>query len=357
MHIMQIVSGTAVNGAAVTCLEITRGLLQRGHRITLVCRPRSWIADQLSNECNEVILSDLHRWPLDELRRIAKWARDQHVDVVHTHMSRANFFGVLLRQLHGIPCIATANNRHVQLHWMFNDYVVAASEATRRFHRRFNLVPSKRIGVIYNFIDDQAYHRSDAQARDHLRDELQIDRDALVLGVVGDVITRKGLLHLVRALPAIAAAAPAVHVLSVGHVQGSYGDQVQAEAKSRGVARRLTLAGSRSDIAALLSTFDVFVLPTLEDTLPLAILEAMASGLPVVATTVGGIPECVVDGQTGRLVRPGDAKQLAEAITQLLLSPSLRQQWGAAGRDRVREVFSRTAQIVRWEQVLQRFAA
>jgi glycosyltransferase involved in cell wall biosynthesis len=272
-------------------------------------------------------------------------------------MSRANFFGVLLRRLHGIPCLATANNRHLQLHWMFNDYVVAASEATRRFHRRFNLVRGKRIGVIHNFIDDQVYHQVDAQARDRLRDELKIDRDALVLGVVGDVITRKGLLHLIRALPAIAAAVPAVHVLSIGYVQESYGEQVLAEAQRRGVEQRLTLAGPRTDIAPLLSTFDLFVLPTLEDTLPLAILEAMASGLPVVATTVGGIPECVVDGETGRLVRPGDSKHLAEAITQLLLDASLRQQWGAAGRDRIRDFFSRTAQIGRWEQILQRVAA
>jgi glycosyltransferase involved in cell wall biosynthesis len=357
MHIMQIVSGTAVNGAIVTCLEIARGLLHRGHRISLVCRPGSWIADQLANGPAEIILSDLHRWPLDELRRIAKRARDQHVDVIHTHMSRANFFGVLLRRLYKIPCVATANNRHIQLHWMFNDYVVAASEATRRFHRRFNLVPSNRIGVIHNFIDDHVFHQVDVDARNRLRDEFGIDRDALVLSIVGDVIARKGLLYLVRALPTIAAAVPTVHVLSIGHIKDAYGEQVVAEAARYGVAERLTLAGARADIAPLLSTSDLFVLPTLEDTLPLAILEAMASGLPVVATTVGGIPECVIDGQTGRLVPPGDPQQLADALIELLCDEPLRRQWGTAGRERVHRFFSRSAQIVRWEQILRRIAA
>ncbi len=357
MHIMQIVSGTAVNGAAVTCLEITRGLLERGHRITLVCRPHCWIAEQVSGDDLEIVHSDLHRWPLDELRRVGRLAQDRGVQVIHSHMSRANFFGVLLRRLYGIPSVATANNRHVQLHWMFNDRVVAASEATRRFHQRFNLVPRHRIDVIHNFIEDASYHQANPADRVRLRDELGIDRDALLLGVVGDLIPRKGVLHLVQAIPTIAASVPSVHVLSIGYREKEYNDRVQQAALQLQVADRITFAGPRHDIAPLLSAMDVFVLPSLEDTLPLAILEAMASGLPVVSTTVGGIPECVVDGQTGCLVPPGDSAGLAKVLTPLLLDAELRRRWGAAGRERIRQHFSRASQVTRWEEVFRRAAA
>jgi glycosyltransferase involved in cell wall biosynthesis len=357
MNIMQIVSGTAVNGASVACLEITRGLADRGHRVTLVCRPEAWIADQLGSQNVDIVFSELHRWPPVELRRIGKLARDKQIAVLQTHMSRANFFGVLLRYLYGIPSVAMAHNRHVQPHWMFNDHVVAPSEATRRFHRRFNLVRASRIDVIHNFVDDSPYHHADAQTRERLRAELGIERNALIVGVVGDVIPRKGFLNLVRALPTIGAAAPSVHVLSIGYQQEEYTARVIAEAKRLGVAERLTLAGARTDVPQLLAAMDVFVLPSLEDTLPCAILEAMATGLPVVSTMVGGIPECVLDGQTGCLVPPGDSARLADALIRLLGDAQLRQSWGQAGRERVRQCFSRDSQIARWEELLRRVAA
>ncbi len=117
----------------------------------------------------EIIPSQMRRWPLHDLRHIGQLARQRRIDVLQTHMSRAHFFGVLLRRLYGIPCVATANCRHLQVHWMLNDHVVAASEATRRFHRRYNLVRKSRIEVIHNFIDDSRYHQIDPAARAQLR--------------------------------------------------------------------------------------------------------------------------------------------------------------------------------------------
>lgn len=357
MNLMQLVSGTAVNGAAVACLEITRGLRDRGHAITLVCRPGAWIGEQLAGADVEVVSCQMRRWPLHDLRSMGQLARQRQIGVIQTHMSRAHLFGVLLRHLYGIPCVATANSRHLQPHWMLNDYVVAASEATRRFHRRYNLVRNRRIEVIHNFIDDSRYHGVSPTVRQRVRQELAIDPHVLVVCVVGDVIPRKGMLHLVRALPAIMAAVGDVHVLSVGYARGEYTRQVMAEAERLRVAERLTLAGPRMDIDQILAAADVFALPSLEDTLPLAILEAMASGLPVVSTTIGGIPECVLDGQTGRLVPPGDSTRLAAALIQLLSDPQLRARWGAAGRQRVHQHFSRHSQIARWEHLMRRVAA
>ena len=134
MRIMEVISGTAVNGAAVNCFEVLRALRARGHELTVVCRPNAWIAGQLaeSNIDVEVIESSLRRWPPDELRRIAQLARDRRIQVVHTHMSSASFFGVLLRRLYGVPaCVATAHNRYIQLHWLFNDRVIAVSAKMR----------------------------------------------------------------------------------------------------------------------------------------------------------------------------------------------------------------------------------
>lgn len=356
MRIIEMVSGTGVNGAAVTCVETTRAMLELGHEVTLVCRPNAWIADQMQGEL-DIVSSSLKRWPVDELRRVASIAQEKQIDVIHTHMSSANFFGVLLRKFWGIPCVATANNRYIQLHWMFNDHVVAASEATRRFHQRFNFVSRRRIDVVYNFIDDRRFHTAPSDAGQQFRQSLKIDKDALLIGAVGDVLRRKGLLYLVQALPQIIAAIPKVHVVSVGYQKMPYAGIVLDEAKRLGVEDRITWAGYRGDMVNVMSALDVMALPTLEDNLPLAILEAMACSVPIVASDVGGIPECVINGQTGYLVPRANPERLAAALISVLADPEHRRLLGKASRQRIRDTFSRDSQVARIEQVLQRFAA
>lgn len=358
MRIMEIISGTAVNGAVVHCLETTRALAARGHQMTLVCRPGSWIAQQIEGEGIECFESDLHRWPTDQLTRIAGLVRDRGIEVVHTHMSSASFFGVLLRHFFGIPaCVATAHNRYIQLHWMFNDRVIAVSEATKQFHRRYNLVPPSRIDVVHNFIDDKRFHTATAKQGLDLRAELNIGSDQRVIGVVGNVIPRKGLIHLLNAMPAILSQVPSTQLLVVGYNQEEYGELCVTAAERLGVSSCITWAGARDDVGRVLAAIDVYALPSLEENMPLAILEAMASARPVVASGVGGIPECVVDGETGILTRPADETALTDALVRLLSDSELRDRMGAAGRRRVSHEFTADSQIGRIEQVFQRAAA
>ena len=356
MKIMEIVSGWGVNGAIVTCLETIRALVDRGHDVTLVCRPKAWIGDQLEGSGVEVIRSDMHRWPADELRRIHAYIRSNNVDVIHTHMSRANFFGVILRRFFGVPCVATANNRYIQLHWMFNDRVIAASQATKKFHHRFNLVPNRRIDVIHNFVDFKKYDGLDSKLRHEKRAEFGFDDQAIVIGQIGDVISRKGLIYAVRALPDVLAANDKAKLLVVGFEDPNYVASVTEEASRLGVLDAITFAGLREDIDAILSAIDVFVLPTLEDNLPLAILESMSSRLPVVATRVGGIPECVVDQETGFLVPPAKAKPLAESLAKLVSDLDLRTAMGEAGFQRASTEFSPERKIEQLESVLMQTA-
>jgi glycosyltransferase involved in cell wall biosynthesis len=354
---MEIVSGAGVNGAIVTCLETIRALVKRGHQITLVCRPRAWIAQQFAPGEIKIVESDLHRWPLDELRRIAALARQTEIDIVHTHMSRANFFGVLLRRLFGLPCVATANNRYIQLHWMFNDRVIAASQATKRFHNRFNLVPKRRIDVVYNFIDCSRYSAISAERAASLRQSLGLSPLDVVISQVGDVIPRKGLVYLVRAMEHVIRQCPNARLLVVGKEDAGYANAVREEIDRLRLHSSVVWTGHRSDIADLLACVDVFALSTLEDNLPLAILEAMASRLPVVASEVGGIPECVVPDETGYLVPARRVEPLSQALLRLARDESLRLRMGLAGRTRAEAIFSYESQISRIEEVFRRVAA
>ena len=120
-------AGTVIEARAT---ELREELAARGHGVTLVCRPGAWIEHELRGGPVDVVLSDLHRWPTDELRRVAALVDARAIDVVHTHMSRAHFFGVLLRWFSDVPVVATAHNRRIQPHWMFNDGVIAVCEVS-----------------------------------------------------------------------------------------------------------------------------------------------------------------------------------------------------------------------------------
>ena len=349
MNIMEIVSGTCVNGAMVACHEMTRALAERGHELTVVCRTKSWVGQQLENTNVHVVESDLGRWPLDELRRVTRIAHERRIDVLHTHLSRANFFGVLLSRMSGIPSVATANNRYIQLHWMFNRRVIAACEATRKFHCRYNLVSRRRSDVVYNFIDHQRFDRVTPESRRDVRRQFGIDPECPLLGIIGNVIPRKGMLYLIRAMPRILSVCPNARLLAVGFPHYQYAPLVKQEAERLGVASHVVWSGAREDIPEILGALDVYVLPSLEESFPLAILEAMASRLPVVATSVGGIPECVIDQQTGYLVKPRRPRPLADVLIRLLRDAALREAMGQAGRERLLDCFSKSRQIDRLE--------
>src|SRR6266851_2975574 len=141
MRIVEIVSGHTLNGAMKHAFTLATALSRRGHDITVVCRDGSWIAREAALADLNVHSSDLHRWPPEELRRIATVVSDCAADLVHTHMSRAHFFGVLLKTMVETPIVATAHSRRIQVHWRFNDRTIAVSDAVRRFHCRWNFVP------------------------------------------------------------------------------------------------------------------------------------------------------------------------------------------------------------------------
>jgi glycosyltransferase involved in cell wall biosynthesis len=167
----------------------------------------------------------------------------------------------------------------------------------------------------------------------------------------------KDVMTLVRAVALLEPGT--VRALVVG--EGPQRAELAAEIRRLGVTRAVGLAGERDDVAGLLAQADLFVLPSRSEGLPVSVLEAMAAGVPVVASAVGGVPELVEDGATGLLVPPGDPRALAAAIAKLAGDPALRRRLGAAGRRRVEARFDaascRTAHVELYRALLARHAA
>ena len=155
---------------------------------------------------------------------------------------------------------------------------------------------------------------------------------------VGRFSEQKGHRYLLAAIPDVLARHPATYFLWAG--EGDLEADLRAEARRLGLEGQVRFLGRRDDVPHLLAAADPFVLPSLFEGLPLAVLEAMAARLPVVGTRVCGTSEAVQDGVTGRLVPPEDAAALTAAIVQVLDAPDLAARWGAAGRARVAHEFN-----------------
>lgn len=340
----------------IHCLLLTRSLARRGHRVLLLCRPHAWIAEQLAGENVEIVVSDMHRWPLDELRRIANLCRERNVEIIHTHMTRAHNFGVFLRRFARIPCVATAHTHLMQPNWMFNDYVIAVSDATKQFQRSRNRVRADRIETVHGFMDFPRFANVGEDARKAIRQEFGIEGDTPLLAIIGDIIPRKGLLHLIRAMPIIIQAVPDVRLAIVGEPKRGteYYEKARTEAQRLDVNNNILWPGHRNDVPHIMAGLDVYILASLDEMFPVAVLEAMAAGRAIVATRVGGVPECVQDGQTGFLVPSENPNALAEAILKLLRDPHLRVEMGARARQIAQQEFSVESQTPRLEAVFAR---
>jgi glycosyltransferase involved in cell wall biosynthesis len=352
MRILQIVSGGAPNGAVLQCLELTRRLAQRGHELTVVCRPNAWIAGALAGDPVEVVRSDMQRWPPAELRRIASLMQNRRIQISHTHMSRAHNFGVLLRWVNRTPCVATAHNRLAQMHWFLNDYVIANSYATLHFHQRWNRVSAARSTVVPYLIDLSRFETISAAHRRDVRATWGLSDETPLLGIIGDVCQRKGQMYLVRALPEILSVVPTTRLVVMGHtIPPEYKTRVVAEAERLGVSRAILWRPFKDDISGLMSALDLCVSASTEEALGLTIPEAMAAGRAVVGTNVGGIPENVVHGHTGLLVPPANPGQLASAIIELLTDPERRARMGRAAYQRVHRMYNADWSVNRIETI------
>jgi glycosyltransferase involved in cell wall biosynthesis len=172
------------------------------------------------------------------------------------------------------------------------------------------------------------------------RRRLGIPAEALVLGTVANLFERKGYEVMIEALPMIVKTSPAVHYLIVGSGDAAYEARLRAMVEILGLESRVHFAGFQESVYPCLAAMDLYVHPALMEGFGIAVLEAMAMRKPVVATTTGGLPEIVQEGETGMLVPPGDADALAKAVSSLLQDSARCRQLGEAGRARVAAHFT-----------------
>jgi glycosyltransferase involved in cell wall biosynthesis len=228
-----------------------------------------------------------------------------------------------------------------------SDANVAVSHSVRD-----DLAPWLDLEVIYNGVDVPLQPRLLPRARRAL---FGIEEEAPVLLFVGSLSAAKGVLLMPDVLDDVRRLFPKARCVMVGD-DGGARDALMERIAQLGLEDAFHFLGARSDVAAIMSAGDILILPSWIDSLPCVVMEAMAMGLPVVATRSGGAAEMIVDGTSGRLVDAGDAAALARAVTSLLSSPEEMRRTGEAAQARMRESFQRAAYIEQFARLFERLS-
>jgi glycosyltransferase involved in cell wall biosynthesis len=291
--------------------------------------------------CRVVVLPRKRGWDLGGIFRLARFFRNEGITVVHTHSLDPMFYGGLAAWLTGVPTrIHTQHNIWLttygwkeQLKFFLASKIftkiVAVSEETQRGMQPYH-IPALRRLTILNGIDVERF--SQPRPTPSLRTS-----KPFVIGTVARLSPEKGVHRLLEAFARLHAAYTHVQLHVIG--DGPERVRLETQAAQLGIASFVTFFGYQKHVEAFLPALDLFVLPSLTEGIPLALLEAMAARVAVVATAVGGMPEVVVHRESGLLVPPNDPAALQKAIVELMTQPQERLRMAEKGSKRIRERF------------------
>src|SRR5437588_961690 len=277
---------------------------------------------------------DLHQHDVRHLLWLTMLMRREAIDLVHTHLAYGNVMGLLAAAASGRLAVATIHSEKdhqrgltASKQWLqgallrrrASVIVACSAEVEASARTRFRIPPGKLM-VLPNGIETAAYRGNDPEAAHLRRAELLDLRAGPLVVAVGRLSPQKGHETLVDATALLRERFPALRVVIVGR-DGDNSPLVRERLAAHGLLEHVVLAGERADVPAVLAAAEPVVHASLYEGLPLALLEAMAAGLPVVATAVGGVPNAADQGRCARLVAPGDPRALAEAMAELLGDP------------------------------------
>jgi sugar transferase (PEP-CTERM/EpsH1 system associated) len=365
VNVLHLITELDTGGAQTALLRLLTGLDRDRFSSTVACLYNGDGAVAQRIRALGVPVTDLGmtaKWRWDALWRLCRLLRREHPTILHTWMFHANFAGRIVGRLARVPIVVTSR-RNVNIggtlreflnRWTARlaDRVIAVCEMARQAEIERARVSPDKVVTIHNGVDTREFVALDARAATRARRAFGIPAGAPLVGAAGRLHRQKGFADLITALAQVRERFPAVRLLLVG--DGELRGDLEAHAQALGLSEVVVFAGLRTDIPEILAGLDLFALPSLWEGLPNVVLEAMAAGLPVAATAVGGTPEIVVDGVTGILVPPQDPEVLAQAITRLLGDPGLRHRMGQAGQERVAQRFTVERMVEQTERLYER---
>lgn len=343
---IQIDIETEWRGGQYQVEMLCKGLFHRGHPVTLITRPESILGNKLEEAGIEVVRIPA-RFEFDPVAvyKVAAEIKKRRPAIVGMHASHSHTLGVLAKRL----CPAFSSyivTRRVDFvpgqdplnRWKYTrgpDGWIAISNAIRRILLTFG-IPSDRIHVIHSGIPSR---KIPSNARRELIEELGIKEDRILIGNIANLVDHKGHKFLLDAIPAVIEKHPEVLFLIAG--EGQLEKALKQQAKNLGLTEKhLRLLGYRTDVEKILGALDLFAMSSHLEGLCTSIIDAHHSGIPVIASAAGGIPELVIDGETGFLADNQSPESIAEKIQYVLDHPKEAEKIVKRAKDRAARKFS-----------------
>ncbi len=328
--ILHVIDTTGPGGAETVFIELADRLRQRGHRSVVLIRGPGWVADELMRRKLEpIVIPAKGSFNLSLLAGIVSLIRRHDIDLIQSHLLGSNIYAALAGIISRRPVVATfhgvvdvaEDERFRRLKLAALDYgvsrFVTVSDDLAAAISSAGLLRRERCEVIYNGVDLDVYARG-GQPENDLKRRLGLEQNVRLAGCVGNLRSAKAYDVLVAALAEVADKVPDFHIAIAGQGSASAVAALTQLADRAGVAERLHITGFCDDVPGFLRALDLFLLPSRSEGFSIATVEALAAGLPVIATRCGGPEEILEDGSSGWLVATEDAGALAQKMTAVL---------------------------------------
>jgi glycosyltransferase involved in cell wall biosynthesis len=368
MRVFLLSTSMGMGGADKQLLSAAQELRSRGHEVLIVSLtalgPMGLEARRIGIPTESL---EMRRGFPDPrgLLRLVRLVRAWQPDVLHSHMVHANLMARALRLFVRIPVmVSTIHSLHeggrlrMAAYRLTNglvDQMTIVSEAAAKRFVTEGIIPQELLRVVPNGVDTDRFRNVPASARESIRRSLQLEHEFLWLAV-GRFEIPKDYPNMLRGFARVRERNPEAVLLLVG--QGSLQEETEALAQALGLGTRVRFVGVRHDVPELMSAADGYVMSSAWEGMPVVLLEAAAAGLPIVATSVGGVQEVVCDQESGFLVPPGDPEALGRAMLRLMgLSGAQRDSMGERGREHVGSRYGLSRVVEQWENLYREVLA
>ena len=361
-RVLHLITRLPIGGAERLLVDVVRRLDPARFESLVCCiQAKGPLADELERAGVRVLCLNRmqsKRFDWGAVRDLTRLFRGERIALVHSHLYHANLYGRIAAWLAGVPAVATVHNVYTRskLHRrLLNRFlsrksarVIAVSAEVRDDLVGRDGIDPRRVATIHNGIDLRRVETS--LTREQARQRLGIPDQAIAIGCIGRLEEQKGHRFLLEACHLLQEDLQ-FKVVFAG--DGRLRQELERKAHELGLSPNVGFLGPRSDVAEILRALDIYVMPSLWEGLSLAMLEAMAAGLPLVISDVSGVTQAFGDEECGVRVPPRDAPALAEAIRDLAESPERRKRLGEAGHRRVRAEFDIEVMIRRLTAVYE----
>jgi len=334
---MQITHDLAIGGLQQVVVNICRSIDRKLFDISVLClRSLGELMPEVERLGIKVTLLPQKKNGVDYFAflKIAKILRDEKIDVIHTHNTQPFVDGTIGALLSGIKTIIHTDHardfpdkkRYMFAEWMMSHFaykVVGVSDHTSQNLITYEKVSPKKLVTIMNGIDESKYNIKIDKAKK--KKELGIIKDGPIIGLGVRLSQQKGITYLLKAMPEIIKEFPEITLIIAG--KGDIEGDLKKEVNNLGIVKNTLFVGSRLDMPELFKLFDLYVLPSLWEGLPMVLLEAMAAGCPIITTDVGGNIMAIKHGENGSLIEPKNPELLSSEIMKLLLDERLRDKY------------------------------